>query len=148
MVMRLILRTISDEEVEQVGSKLDGIGFGWLVPIFFVYTGVTFELGELVSSPVALALLPVFLAAFVLVRGLVTWLAFAPILARPGRDSLSWFAACQLPIVVIAADIGASRGLIEVATGSAMVGAAMLSVLLFPLLALRAARGEAAASRD
>ncbi|WP_199036704.1 cation:proton antiporter [Glycomyces salinus] len=139
MVMRLILRTISDEEVEQVGSKLDGIGFGWLVPIFFVYTGVTFELGELVSSPVALALLPVFLAAFALVRGAVTWLAFAPSLARPGRDALSWFAACQLPIVVIAADIGASRGLIEVATGSAMVGAAMLSVLLFPLLALRAA---------
>ena len=139
-VMRLILRAIEEEEAEQVGAKLDGIGFGWLIPIFFVYTGVTFELGELLSSPVALALVPVFLALFALVRGAVTYLVFARSgLDRAGRAGLSWFSSCQLPIVVIAVDVGVGRGLIGAAVGSAMVGAAMLSVLLFPLLALKAA---------
>lgn len=145
IVIRVVLRAIEPEEVETVGSKLDGIGFGWLVPVFFVYTGVTFELGALVSSPLALALVPVFLAAFAFVRGLVTWLVFARDLPRAPRATLSWFASCELPIVVVAAGIADARGLVDASIASAMVGAAMLSVMVFPLLAVRAARAGVSA---
>jgi Kef-type K+ transport system membrane component KefB len=59
--------------------KLDGIGFGFLVPIFFVTTGLTYDLNGLVSSRLALLQLPLFLALFLVVRGL-------PILLMARRD--------------------------------------------------------------
>ncbi|THV33462.1 cation:proton antiporter [Glycomyces buryatensis] len=141
--MHVLLSALDEREAEQVQSKLDGIGFGWLVPVFFIYTGIGFELGELLSSPAALALIPVFLGLFALVRGVVTWAVFARLLNRAQRATLAPLAATQLPIVVIAAGVAADRGLIDESVEAAMVGAAMLSVLLFPLIALRAARRSA-----
>lgn len=138
--MHVLLSALDEREESLVQSKLDGIGFGAVVPVFFVYTGITFDLDELVSSPVALALIPVFALAFALVRGATTYALFSRVLPRAQRGALAAFAATQLPIVVVAAQTAAERGLVEESVAAAMIGAAMLSVLVFPLLGLKWAR--------
>ncbi len=138
--MHVLLSALDEREEALVQSKLDGIGFGAVVPVFFVYTGVTFDLDRLLGSPLALVLIPVFLAAFALVRGVTTFALFARVLPRPQRGVLAAFAATELPIVVVAASTAAERGLVDESIAAAMIGAAMLSVLLFPLLGLRWAR--------
>ncbi|SDK84979.1 transporter, CPA2 family [Glycomyces sambucus] len=143
--MHVLLSALDEREEALVQSKLDGIGFGAVVPVFFVYTGVTFDLDALVGSPVALALIPVFLAAFALVRGAVTWVFARGSLVGGDRRALAAFAATQLPIVVVASATAVERGLVGEAVAAAMVGAAMVSVLLFPLAGLRWARRSTAA---
>jgi len=143
--MHVLLSALDEREEALVQSKLDGIGFGAVVPVFFVYTGVTFDLDELLGSPVALALIPVFLLVFAVVRGAVTWLFARKALAGRDRGALAAFAATQLPIVVIASSTAAERGLVEEAVAAAMVGAAMVSVLVFPLVGLKWSRRSTAA---
>jgi len=138
--MHVLLSALDEREEALVQSKLDGIGFGAVVPVFFVYTGVTFDLDELVGSALALALIPVFLGAFALVRGVTTYAVFGRVLPRAQRGALAAFAATELPIVVVAATTGVERGLVDESIAAAMIGAAMLSVLVFPLVGLRWAR--------
>jgi Kef-type K+ transport system membrane component KefB len=136
--MHVLLSALDEREEALVQSKLDGIGFGAVVPVFFVYTGVTFDLDELAGSPVAL--IPVFLGAFAVVRGVTTYALFGRVLPRAQRGALAAFAATELPIVVVAATTAAERGLVDESIAAAMIGAAMLSVLVFPLVGLRWAR--------
>jgi Kef-type K+ transport system membrane component KefB len=58
--------------------KIDAIAFGFLVPVFFIDTGIDFELGALASSPVSLALVPLFLLLLLIIRGLPALLAAPP----------------------------------------------------------------------
>ncbi|MCS5717834.1 cation:proton antiporter [Herbiconiux sp. CPCC 205763] len=125
---------VADKEI--IESKLEAVAFGFLVPIFFVYTGVTFDLTSLLTSPNALLLLPVFLVLFLLVRGLPGLLAAPPGASGNDRAALALFSATGLPIIVAVTDIGLDEGVLQPGTASALVGAGMLSVLLFPLVAL------------
>jgi Kef-type K+ transport system membrane component KefB len=119
-----------------VESKLEGIGFGLLVPFFFVTTGVEFDLEALLGSPAALALVPVGLVAFLVVRGVPVALVFR---REPVRSwlALALYASTALPLVVVITNIGVSNGWLSSATAAGLVGAAMLSVLAFPLAAGR-----------
>lgn len=137
VVIRLVLASISRQEATVVESKLEGIGFGMLIPFFFVTTGVRFDLAALLDSPSALALLPVGLAAFLLVRGVPVAVAFRRMLPRPELTGLALYAATALPLVVVVTDIGVANGWLSSATAAGLVGAAMLSVLVFPLAAQR-----------
>ncbi|MGH3682160.1 MAG: cation:proton antiporter [Natronosporangium sp.] len=137
VVIRLVLASISRREATVVESKLEGIGFGMLVPFFFVTTGVRFDLAALLGSPSALALLPVGLAAFLVVRGVPVAVAFRRVLPRPERTGLALYAATALPLVVVVTGIGVGNGWLSSATAAGLVGAAMLSVLVFPLAAQR-----------
>jgi Kef-type K+ transport system membrane component KefB len=120
-----------------IEMKIDAIAFGFLVPIFFIDTGIDFELNALTSSPATLALVPLFLVLLLIIRGLPSLLA-APPKSSPGdKRAIVLFAATGLPIIVAVTGIGRDEGLITSGTASALVGAGMLSVLLFPLLALR-----------
>jgi len=119
-----------------IDGKLEAVGFGFLVPVFFVNTGVTFDLDALLASPTVLVLLPVFLVLLLLVRGL-PGLFTAPIGAvAADRRAIVLFTATGLPIIVAVTGIGIATGDLAAGTAAALVGAGMLSVLLFPLLAL------------
>lgn len=119
-----------------VEMKLDALAFGFVVPIFFVNTGVTFDLTALLASPSVLLLVPIFLVLLLLVRGLPGLFA-APIGAtRADRRAIVLFSATGLPIIVAVTQIGVDHALLSSGTAAALVGAGMLSVLLFPLLAL------------
>ncbi|HEY4993096.1 MAG TPA: cation:proton antiporter [Nakamurella sp.] len=136
VVTKLLLAGASPADAEVIDGKLEAVGFGFLVPVFFVNTGVTFDLDALVSSPTALVLLPVFLVLLLLVRGLPGLLT-APIGAvAADRRAIVLFTATGLPIIVAVTGIGVATGELAAGTAAALVGAGMLSVLLFPLLAL------------
>jgi Kef-type K+ transport system membrane component KefB len=130
-----------------IEAKLDAIGFGFLVPIFFISTGLSFDLRALIHSETALELLPTFLVLFLVVRG------FPATLAAPAgsnwrqRSMIALFGATGLPLIVAITEIGVQEGVLRPSTAAALVGAGMLSVLTFPLLALRI-HGRAAGSPD
>jgi Kef-type K+ transport system membrane component KefB len=105
------------------------------VPIFFVTTGLLYDLHALLSSRLALLQLPLFLGLFLLVRGLPALLVRHE-LDVPTRFALALMSATQLPLVVAIADIGLRSGKLQPETAASLVGAGMASVLLFPIAAL------------
>jgi Kef-type K+ transport system membrane component KefB len=123
------------EHGEALRHKLEGIGFGFFVPIFFVTTGLRFELHALLSSRLALLQLPMFLGLFLVVRGLPAMLARRELDLR-SRIALGLLSATQLPLVVAIAEIGVRSGKLKEETAASLVGAGMASVLLFPIAAL------------
>lgn len=105
-----------------IEMKSDAIAFGFLVPIFFIDTGIDFELNALTSSPATLALVPLFLVLLLIIRGLPSLLA-APPKSSPGdKRAIVLFAATGLPIIVAVTGIGRDEGLITSGTASALVG--------------------------
>jgi Kef-type K+ transport system membrane component KefB len=125
-------------ERESVESKLEAVTFGYLIPIFFVVTGVRFNLDSL-GSVTAMLKLPLFLALFLLVRGIPILLYRREI--RDGRErwGLALLSATGLPLIVAITTIGVAAGQMRSSTEAALVGAGMLSVIVYPLLGMRLA---------
>jgi len=145
IIVKAFLARGGHEEAEVVESKLEGIGFGFLVPFFFVMSGIKLDLKALLNSPADAATIPLFLLLFLLVRGLPTLVLYRrDELGKTGRNALALFASTQLPMVVVITSIGVSSGAIKASTAAALVTAGMLSVLIFPLIALRLAGREVA----
>jgi Kef-type K+ transport system membrane component KefB len=142
-VVRLLLsRDANHGEVEQVVSKLEGLGYGFLVPIFFVASGVGFDVDALFSSASTLLRVPLFAALFLVVRGVPTYLVHRGMLPRE-RLGLSVVMGTALPLVVAITEIATETGRIRVENAVALVGAGMLSVLLFPTIGLAIKGGRA-----
>ena len=117
-------------------AKLEAVGFGVFIPFFFVTSGMELDLRAVFGGGAAsLAPVPVFLLALLLVRGLPAALYRSSIGAR-GAVAAGLLQATSLPFLVAAADIGVELGELRPATGAALVLAGLLSVLMFPLLAL------------
>jgi Kef-type K+ transport system membrane component KefB len=124
--------------------KLEAIGFGFFIPAFFVTSGVRFDLGALTASASNLAMVPVFLAALLAVRGLPA-LVYRRVLDGPHAAIAGILQATSLPFIVAATAIGMDLGLIDAAASAALVGAGLLSVLLFPVAGLVLLRRSAQA---
>jgi Kef-type K+ transport system membrane component KefB len=116
-------------------DQLHAIGYGFLVPVFFVATGVQFDLRALFASRSSLALLPAILAGILIARALPALLYRRKLGSRPAVAA-GFLQATTLTFPVVVAEVGQSLGLLTGATSAALVGAALLSVLLFPAAAL------------
>jgi Kef-type K+ transport system membrane component KefB len=134
------------EHGEALRHKLDGIGFGFFIPIFFVTTGLRYDLHALVTSRLAMLQLPLFLILFLVVRGLPALLVARRDLDIRSRGAVGLFSATELPLVVAIADIGVKSGEMMPETAASLVGAGMVSVLLFPITALSLRRMAAQVS--
>jgi Kef-type K+ transport system membrane component KefB len=120
----------------QFQIKLEGIGFGFLIPIFFIATGVQFDLKALLGNATAIAEVPLFLLALLLVRGLpaLLYTRFVGI----GRARIAGLMqATTLTFVIVATQIGLAAGLINSTTSASLLAAGLLSAALFPAAALR-----------
>jgi Kef-type K+ transport system membrane component KefB len=115
--------------------KLEAVGFGFLVPVFFVASGLRFDLDALVETPSALLRVPVFLLALLVVRGVPAAL-YVRGAGRRKAAAAGLLQATPLPFIVTAVEIGMLLGEIGSVNGAALVGAALLSVVLFPPVAL------------
>ena len=115
--------------------KLEAVGYGLLVPVFFVTSGLTLDLRGLIEQPAALAAVPAFLAALLLVRGLPA-LAFRSQLSRRELGAVALLQATSLPFLLAATTIGREMGLLDPAVGAGLVAAGLVSVLVFPAAAL------------
>jgi Kef-type K+ transport system membrane component KefB len=115
--------------------KLEAIGFGVFIPVFFVTSGVKYDLDALLSSATNVLMVPIFLAALVAVRG-VPALLYRRLLDARHMAISGLMQATSLPFIVAAVAIGEELDLIGAAEGAALIGAGLLSVLIFPAAGL------------
>ncbi len=137
-VAGVILRLVDRDRMmthPEFRQKLEAIGFGVFIPVFFVASGIQFDLAALFSSPATILRVPIFLVALLLVRG-VPALLYRPLVGSRRSVVAGLLQATSLTFIVAATQIGMQLGLITKATGAALIGAGLLSVLIFPLLAL------------
>jgi Kef-type K+ transport system membrane component KefB len=116
--------------------KLEAVGFGVFVPFFFVATGLRLDVESLFESGSALARVPIFLVALLLVRGLPA-LLYRPLAER--REQLvagGLLQATSLSFLIVAGQLGVDLDLISSVNYTALVAAGLLSVIIFPLVAL------------
>jgi Kef-type K+ transport system membrane component KefB len=121
--------------------KLDAVGYGFVIPVFFVTSGLRFDLDALTENPSALARVPLFLAALLAARGIPAWL-YRHELGRDGTIVAALLQATSLPFIVTASEIGVAIGAIRAVTAAALVTAGLLSVVIFPPIALGLLRRE------
>jgi len=119
----------------QFRVKLDAIGYGFVIPVFFVTSGMEFDLQALLHRPSTLVLVPLFLAALLVVRG-VPALLYRSTIGGNGAAAAGLLQATSLPFIVASTAIGVSLGLITPATSAAFVAAGLASALIFPVAAL------------
>jgi Kef-type K+ transport system membrane component KefB len=123
------------EDARAFHVKLDAVGYGFLIPIFFISTGLGFDLDAL-GSATTLLLVPVFAALFLLVRGVPAWLLAGSELPEQERTALAFLTASALPLVVAITEVATENGELAQDDAAALVGAAMLSLLAFPLVGM------------
>ena len=128
----------------QLHVKLDGAGYGIFIPVFFVSSGVRFDLDALFASTSAVAMIPIFLVALLAVRGIPA-LAYRGTIDRRHVIVAGVLQATSLPFIVAATAIGLEIGAITAASAAALLAAGLLSVLIFPLLGLTLLRRDGAA---
>ena len=135
-VAGVVLRLSKPRDIELLEHKLDAVGYGFFIPIFFIVSGMRLDLDSIVESPGRLLL---FLALLLLVRGGSVYFTHRN-LPKADRRSLAFFSATALPLLVALSEIGMESGHMQPANAAALVGAGALSVLVFPMLAMRGRR--------
>ena len=131
----------------QFRQKLEAVGYGVFVPIFFVATGVRFDLNALFASATNLARVPIFLIALLVARGLPA-LVYRSLPTRRQILAAALLQATSLSFLVVAGQIGVELDLVRPPVYAALVAAGLLSVLLFPLAALTLLRTAEVEPRD
>ena len=140
VIVRLALK---GREVERLESKLTAVGYGFLIPFFFVTSGLKFDAGALAEDPIRLLELPLFLFLFLVVRGVPALVLYRNVLGQRDRAALAFFTSTQLPLVVAITTIAIEQGHMRASTAASLVGAAILSTALFPLIGLKLREGQA-----
>jgi len=131
----------------QFRTKLEAVGYGFLVPVFFVSSGLRLDVGGLVGSPDALARVPVFVVALLAVRGVPALLLLTTFGARR-TAAAALLQATSLPFIVTATQIGVVTGRLDAVTAAALVCAGLVSVLLFPVAATSLGVRDPEAARE
>src|SRR5215471_16696932 len=120
----------------QFQTKVEAVGFGFLVPIFFVTTGVSFQLKELLENPTAIAEVPLFLAALLVTRGLPA-LLYRRFTGTRRAEAAGLLQAITLTLIIVATQIGLATGKITPTAAASLLAAGLLSAALFPAGAQR-----------
>jgi Kef-type K+ transport system membrane component KefB len=142
MITRLALH---DREVGVLESKLTAVGYGLLIPFFFITSGMEFDLDALTSSTTAVLKMLMFVALFLIVRGTPSLLLFRKqIPSLRDRTAFAFFSSTQLPLVVAITAIAVDQDHMRSDTAAGLVGAAIISTLVFPLIALKLRRDSVA----
>lgn len=132
-VAGVVVRRWSPGDVEALEAKLDAVAYGVFIPVFFVYSGMTLDIDSVVDTPWTPF---VILLALLLVRGAPALLLYRRDLALGERVQLALLTATALPLLVALTSIGLSSGTMNPAAAASLVSAGVLSVLVFPLVAV------------
>jgi Kef-type K+ transport system membrane component KefB len=131
---------------EEVQHRIEALGFGFFIPLFFVVSGVRLDLDAL-FAPIELVKVPLFLALFLVVRGLPA-LLYRDALPRHDVQALALLQAAALPLLVVITTIGMETGQMRSDNAAGLVGAGLISVVVFPLLALALRERRAGAADE
>jgi Kef-type K+ transport system membrane component KefB len=136
MVLRGWTRRIGID-VHGLEEKFDAVGYGIFIPVFFVSSGMTLDIGGIAHNPLRVL---VFLALLLVIRGLPSLLIYRKVLPVRQRVEMTFITATALPLLVALAEIGLRDGKMLPSNAAALVGAGVLSVLIFPAAATALAR--------
>jgi Kef-type K+ transport system membrane component KefB len=147
MLAGMVLRSWThriDIDVTPLEGKLDAVGYGFCIPVFFVSAGMNLDVKSIIEDPLRLL---AFFVLLLVVRGLPSLLVYRRALPMRQRVEMTFITATKMPLLIALAVIGLSTGVMLPANAAALVGAGVLSVLIFPLAAITVAqRGRPAAA--
>jgi Kef-type K+ transport system membrane component KefB len=141
----VVLRRWAPGEARAFEAKLDAVGYGFFIPVFFVVAGMRVDLASIMESPERML---VFLALLLGVRGLPILFIYRGALPVRQRTQLMLFTATTLPLIVALTEVGLNNGTMLSENAAALVGAGVLSVLLFPFVAMTMDRPDERARHD
>jgi Kef-type K+ transport system membrane component KefB len=128
-----VLKRWAPGNVTSLEAKLDAVGYGFFIPVFFVFSGMGLDLQSIAENPLRLL---VFFLLLLSVRGLPALLLYRHDLDLNERVQMALLTATALPLLVALAQIGLSTGEMLPENAAALVGAGVLSVIVFPGLAV------------
>ncbi|MGO4255015.1 cation:proton antiporter [Marmoricola sp. RAF53] len=129
-----VLRLLGPQEgAAALEHKLDVIGYGFFIPIFFISSGMGLDIDSIAHAPQRLV---VFFVLLLVVRGIPTIVAFRGVLPRPDLVDLGLLAPTALPLLVAITQIGLDNGTMLPANAAALVGAGAVTLLVLPATAL------------
>jgi Kef-type K+ transport system membrane component KefB len=131
------------ENAAIIDTKLAALSFGMFVPVFFIVSGISFDLDALTDSSGTLLRVPLFLLLFLVARGVPTLVSHRNVLGFRDRVAAALLASTALPVIVAITKIGLDRGDMKPENAAALIAAGMLSVLLFPAIAFALRRRSA-----
>jgi Kef-type K+ transport system membrane component KefB len=132
-------------DTDSLEHKFDAVGYGLFIPIFFISSGMSLDLKSISGDPLRLLL---FFVLLIVVRGLPSLLVYRRALAPVQRVEMTFITATSLPLLIALATIGEQDGVMLPATAASMIGAGVLSVLVFPLIAVSLHRRAALTPAD
>jgi Kef-type K+ transport system membrane component KefB len=136
----VVLRRWAPGDVHALEGKLDAVGYGFFIPVFFVSSGMGLDVQSILESP---ARLVVFFLLLIAVRGLPALFFYRHDLPIRGRVQMMLLTATALPLLVALAQIGLESGEMLPENAAALVGAGVLSVIVFPAIAVTLGRSGA-----
>ena len=136
----MVLRYWSPGDVPKLEQKLDAVGYGVFIPVFFVASGMALDIRAIADSPTLMLL---FFALLLVVRGLPHLWVYRKVLGGTERWQIALFGATALPLLVALTTIAVGAGVMSGKESAALVGAGVLSVIVFPTAAVRIGRGSA-----
>ncbi|MEA9985286.1 MULTISPECIES: cation:proton antiporter [Subtercola] len=128
----MLLKRWSPVPSEVLEVKLEAVGYGFFIPIFFAYSGMTLDVDSIASNPAPL----IIFFALLLIRGAPALFWYRRDFELRERIELAFFSATALPLLVALTEIGVSNGQMTIATQASIIGAGALSVLVFPIAAV------------
>ena len=128
---------LSKREIPGFDTRLTALGFGFFIPFFFVVSGMQLDIDALFASVSGVAKLVVFFGLFLVVRGTPALLLYRDVLDHRARLALAFFSSTQLPLVLAITTLAVDEGHMRSSTAAALIGAAVLSTLVYPILGLR-----------
>jgi Kef-type K+ transport system membrane component KefB len=131
MVLR---QTSSAEGNQEFEDKLDAVGYGFFIPVFFVSSGMGLDLQSILNSPGRLL---AFFVLLLVVRGVPAILIYRKTLGPRQRVEMMFLTATALPLLVALSEIGLQSGVMLPENAAALVGAGVLSIAIFPFVAAR-----------
>jgi Kef-type K+ transport system membrane component KefB len=140
MLAGMVLRSWThgiDVDLTPLEGKLDAVGYGFFIPVFFVASGMALDVQSIAQNPLRLL---VFFVLLLVVRGLPSLLVYRRALPLRQRAEMTFITATTMPLLIALAAIGLSTGVMLPANAAALVGAGVLSVLVYPLIAIALAR--------
>lgn len=141
----VVLRQWSPASVEKLERKLEAVGYGVFIPIFFVSSGMKLDIESIAQNPLRLLMFSVLLF---LVRGLPALFVYRGQMGSIQRWQMVFLTATALPLLVALSEIGLESGLMLPENAAALVGAGALSVLVFPMIAVRLQHRQPAMSEQ
>ena len=142
MLAGMVLRTWTrrmDLDVGSLEDKLDAVGYGIFIPIFFVASGMTLDVSAVLKDPLRLL---IFLGLMLVLRGLPSLVLYRRALSWSQRVQMTFITATTMPLLIALAEIGLQDGVMLPANAAAMVGAGALSILIYPSVAVALARRD------